>query len=148
MNESTGEIPVYVTRGLKYHTDPACRFMINGENLWDGDAEGYWHIAGGFRRTVPGVRAAAHGLGRLPCLGCVSQHLRMFPLLWGQTFGHRAVDQYALDNRTDGVRRMVCERCIVWSPLDGGLWMGVPVTWPCTTWSVLNRTTPPGDHSP
>lgn len=142
MNENTDTTKVWITRGTKYHTDPACPLMRGGENLWDSDHEENWHIAGSFRREVPNVRAASHGLGRLPCLGCVPAELRMLPLLWGETFDHRAIDLYESDN-IHGVHRLVCERCVVWNKLADGLYMGVPVSWPCSTYTVLNRASPP-----
>lgn len=140
---------VYLTRGTKYHLDPACPLMVNGENLWDSDSEGWFHFAGSYRRQEPNATRAAM-CGKLPCLHCVPAEQRAFPPLYGQDFGHRPITGSAL-----GVRGtfQVCARCHV---RQGHCWLDewetphysayyVSVRWPCTSAIVLGLAERPVD---
>lgn len=118
---------VYVTHGRKYHADEACPGMTNGENLWDFDGEDWSWTAGAFRRTVDSAQNAA-ACGKLPCLGCVPTEQRIFPPLYGQTFGHAPVDLSG---------ELFCRRCRDRGiDEDGDPW-NYPTLWPCTTATVL-----------
>ncbi|MFD4968905.1 hypothetical protein [Streptomyces sp. NPDC058424] len=129
---------VYATRGRKYHTDPKCPLMINGEYLWDGDGEDWLHIAGSYRREDPTPQYAAMR-GKLPCLHCVPESLRVFPPLYGQDFGHKPTDEYAgTPEGYRGATHIVCARCMTWTRWpDVGLSVGARVSWPCTSALVL-----------
>lgn len=129
---------VYVTHGTKYHLDSACPRMTAGEDLWDGDSEDWWHNSGSFRREVDTVRTAAY-LGKLPCLFCTDKATRVFPPLYGQTFGHEPIDEYQGTPEGDlGVTHMACKRCKVWTHWKSvGFWIGTRVSWPCTSAVVL-----------
>lgn len=127
----------YVTRGRKYHTDPKCPRMLNGENLWDfeGDIDygGGW-TAGTYRREDPSPQHAAMR-GKLPCLHCVPADERVFPPLYRQTFGHHPVIGF-VDGRA---LNQVCARCYTVNP-RGPRFFGTarePVRWPCTSAVVL-----------
>lgn len=124
----------YVTRGTAYHVDAHCPLMLNGEALWDGDGEDYWHIMGSFRREVSGPQYAAM-CGKWPCLHCVPAELRIFPPLYGQTFGHKPITGF-IDGR--GLTS-VCARCFI--PCDGrhiGCYDGgYRIQWPCMSAVVL-----------
>lgn len=137
--------PVYVTHGRKYHTDANCPLMVNGEYLhdWDGDIDyGGGFTAGSYRRENPSPQFAAMR-GKLPCLRCVPADHRVFPPLYGQTFGHKPVIGFT-DGRGLG---QVCARCFTINPL-GPRHFGTRkecVRWPCTSAIVLGltpRTTP------
>lgn len=115
-------IPTYITHGRKYHVDPACPRMIHGEELHDCEGDPDWgydgFTAGSYRREDPSPEFAAMR-GKLPCLGCVPAKQRVFPPLYGQTFGHEPMDIYT--NRK--LRAVECFRC--------------RVPWPCTSAVVL-----------
>lgn len=110
---------VYVTRGRKYHMVEDCHLMHSGEDLWDGDSEGYWHNSGSFRREVETVQEAVM-CGKLPCLSCVPVEYRKFPPLYRQTFGHEPVEVPI----PGGPHVVECARC------SG-------VEWPCSSAVVL-----------
>lgn len=139
----------YVTHGRKYHVDPACPRMIHGEELhdWDGDDYGGGFCAGSYRREDPSPQYAAMR-GKLPCLGCVPAELRVFPPLYGQTFGHEPVDlgtvihenwtkHSACQSCRARTTALVCARCIEVDP--NRMWRipAHPVHWPCTSAIVL-----------
>jgi hypothetical protein len=131
----------FVTHGRKYHVDPACPRMLQGEYLhdWEGDIDyGGGFTAGTYRREDPSPQYAA-SRGKLPCLHCVPQEQRVFPPLYGQTFGHQPVDEYAgTPEGSRGVTRIVCARCTTWTRWrDVGLSVGARVSWPCTSAVVL-----------
>lgn len=128
----------YVTHGRKYHTDPNCPRMINGENFhdWEGDIDyGGGFTAGSYRREDPSAHHAAMR-GKLPCLGCVPPAHRVFPPLYGQTFGHEpvwadrgsCVVAAGACNCPYHDEYLACDRC---RP------DGQPVPWPCTSAIVL-----------
>jgi len=129
---------VHVTHGRKYHIDNECPLMNTGEDLWDFDGDAWGHTSGAYRRRVATVTDAAY-LGKLPCLHCVPVGHRVFPPLYGQTFGHEPVDEYDGTPEGDkGVTRTVCARCMTWNRWkDVSLWAGSRVTWPCTSAVVL-----------
>lgn len=118
---------VYVTRGRKYHLDSTCPLMTAGEDLWDGDSEGWWHTSGSYRREVDSTRSAAY-LGKLPCLHCVPDADRVFPPLFGQTFGHQGA---VLDGD------VFCVRCRNRGIDDNGDPWSYPTLWPCTSAVIL-----------
>lgn len=129
---------VYVTHGRKYHTDPACPRMINGENFhdWEGDIDyGGGFTAGTYRREDPSPQYAAMR-GKLPCLGCVPAEERVFPPLYGQDFGHEPFEY-------DGVP--ICARCYTTEArcsIDAfdaphRQIVRVVVLWPCTSAIIL-----------
>ncbi|MFB6955506.1 hypothetical protein ACFCYB_00360 [Streptomyces sp. NPDC056309] len=132
---------VYATRGRKYHADPKCPLMINGEYLWDGDGEDWLHIAGSYRREDPSPQYAAMR-GKLPCLHCVPAEHRAFPPLYRQDFGHKPVTGIAPEGRA---LTSVCARCrtrqvYCWLNEWGAPHRGVrtvSVRWPCTSAIVL-----------
>jgi hypothetical protein len=119
----------YVTHGRKYHTDPACPRMIHGEELHDceGDDYGGWFSAGSYRREDPNPEYAAMR-GKLPCLGCVPVEQRVFPPLYGQTFGHKPVEVWGEQCCAVCRDRGIDE--------DGDPWIH-PTIWPCTSAIVL-----------
>jgi hypothetical protein len=127
----------YVTRGTAYHVSAHCPLMLNGEALWDGDGEDYFHIMGSFRREVASPQYAAM-CGKWPCLHCVPAEQRVFPPLYGQTFGHEPWF-VCLPDFTKGYG---CARCRVrvrvpnWSG-DGWHHETHAVPWPCTSAVVL-----------
>ncbi|MGW1039862.1 hypothetical protein [Streptomyces sp. NPDC002547] len=119
----------YVTRGRKYHTDPDCPRMLHGEYLhdWEGGEYGGGFTAGSYRREDPTPLYAAMR-GKLPCLHCVTAEHRVFPPLYGQTFGHEPIVSFT-DGRALG---RVCTRCTTHT--STGVW---GVRWPCTSAIVL-----------
>ncbi|MEU5476703.1 hypothetical protein [Streptomyces mirabilis] len=127
----------YVTHGRKYHTDPDCPRMLGGEYLHDWDGDGHYDTgftAGSYRIADPSAQYAAMR-GKLPCLHCVPAELRVFPPLYGQTFGHRPVIGF-IDGRA---LTRVCARCHTLRP-NGPRFFGTakePVRWPCTSAHVL-----------
>ena len=132
---------VYVTGGRKYHTDERCPLMLNGENLWDGDGEDWSHFAGSFRVEDSSPQYAAMR-GKLPCLHCVPVGLRVFPPLYGQTFGHRPVTGIAPEGRGLVQVCVSCRTREISSWLDGRgrpyrTVRTVSVRWPCTSALVL-----------
>jgi hypothetical protein len=145
----------YVTHGTKYHTDADCPLMVGGEGLWQNasDADDYpWH-PGTYRITDRSPEYAAMR-GKLPCLHCVPAELRVFPPLYGQTFGHEPVSNDA-DYWGETVDDPpVCARCrrrvrrwtsysngyderagVIWE--EGWISYEVAVLWPCTSAIVL-----------
>ena len=145
----------YVTHGRKYHLDPACPRMLNGEGLhdWEGNDYGGGFFAGSYRREDPDPQYAA-ARGKLPCLGCVPVSERVYPPLYGQTFGHEPVaeDREFFGETPDNPP--VCARCSrwisAWAPVvigqecDGRVitrdeWIRyeVSVLWPCASAVVL-----------
>lgn len=123
----------YMTRGIKYHLSGECPRMINGESLWDGDGEDDFHFAGAYRHegASPALAAAR---GKLPCLYCVPEDQRVFPPLYGQTFGHVPVTGISLFDCAG----QVCARCTedVWFGDEPHL-QPMRVEWPCTSAVVL-----------
>ncbi|GGU52265.1 hypothetical protein [Streptomyces lavendofoliae] len=118
--------PTYITHGRKYHVDPACPRMIHGEELHDCEGDSDWgyggFTAGSYRREDPSPEFAAMR-GKLPCLGCVPPEQRVFPPLYGQTFGHEPF-------LYDGVP--ICRRCFIEHRS-----FREAVAWPCTSAVVL-----------
>ncbi|MFM9616800.1 hypothetical protein ACKI14_02420 [Streptomyces turgidiscabies] len=133
----------YVTHGRKYHLDPACPRMLNGEGLhdWEGDDYGGGFFAGSYRREDPDPQYAA-ARGKLPCLGCVPTSERVYPPLYGQTFGHEPWFT-CLPDFTKGyacARCRVRARCVtVGSPEDDPHFHMEThaIPWPCTSAVVL-----------
>ncbi|PWG13929.1 hypothetical protein DF268_08670 [Streptomyces sp. V2] len=127
----------YVTHGRKYHVDPACPRMIHGEDLHDCEGDDGWgaFTAGTYRREDPDPQHAAMR-GKLPCLHCVPAELRVFPPLYGQTFGHEpewadfgtCVINVGACNCPRHDEGQACTRCRRDSR---------PVRWPCTSAIVL-----------
>lgn len=99
---------VYTTHGRKYHADAACPLMVGGEMLWDA---GY-----------------AAACGKLPCLRCIPAALRVFPPLYGQTFGHEPV--FIMGDH-------FCARCRTRDHDEYGDPRSYPTLWPCTSAVVL-----------
>jgi hypothetical protein len=128
----------YVTHGRKYHLDPACPRMINGEDLHDCEGDDGWggFTSGTYRREDPSPEYAA-ARGKLPCLGCVPVGERVYPPLYGQAFGHEPWGPY------DGV--LICARCYTTATRCSVDAFEVPhrtrarevVPWPCTSAIVL-----------
>ncbi|MEU2426946.1 hypothetical protein ABZ619_39040 [Streptomyces sp. NPDC007851] len=124
---------VIVTRGRKYHADRTCPRLVQGEYLWDFDSDDY--PAKSLRRREPNPQRAAM-CGKLPCLYCVPAELRVFPPLYGQTFGHEPFVY-------DGVP--ICRRCYVdvtHCSIDAfeqprPVRVRETVPWPCTSALVL-----------
>jgi hypothetical protein len=141
-------IDAHITHGTKYHTDSKCPAMIHGELLHDWESDDY---AGGFLagsyRIVTNVNDATMR-GKLPCLHCVPAELRVFPPLYGQTFGHEPValgvviheawtNHSACTECKARTTPLVCARCMEFD--DSGMWRipAHPVHWPCTSAIVL-----------
>lgn len=123
---------VFVTHGLKYHTDAQCPRMIHGEELHDCDSDEYggsW-FAGGYRSEVSSPQLAA-ARGKLPCLGCVPADQRVFPPLYGQTFGHEAMVVGPWEDE------QVCARCWWITRDEDGYYVNNVAAWPCTTAIIL-----------
>lgn len=126
---------VYVTRGRKYHTDAGCPLMNSGEDLWDSDSEDWSHTSGSYRRKVDSVQYAA-ACGKLPGLFCTDQHARVFPPLYGQTFGHEPTRGISLFGQAE----TVCQRCTergAWFTRGNDDFSPVHILWPCTSAVVL-----------
>ena len=141
----------YVTHGRKYHTNPACPLMINGEDLhdWGGDDYGGGFTSGAYRRDDPNPQHAAMR-GKLPCLHCVPAELRVFPPLYGQTFGHEPTKGISLFDQSAEVCQRCEERGVWYSHGDDEL-TPVRVPWPCTSAIVLGLVPRPaavGERGP
>jgi len=117
----------FVTHGRKYHKDEACYRMEQGENLHDYDGDDYWFHAGTYRKQVASIKEAAY-LGKLPCTHCVPVSERMFPPLYGQTFGHEPI-------LIDG--DLFCGVCRDHGVDDEGDSWSYPSLWPCMSAKVL-----------
>jgi hypothetical protein len=141
---------VIVAHGRKYHVDEACPRLVFAEYLWDfeGDPDtgrGGW-TAGSYRRREASPERAAM-CGKLPCLYCVPAELRVFPPLYGQTFGHEPV----IVPNMFGVDETVCQRCT-----ERGFWYSrgaeepkpVRTLWPCTSALVLGLVERPAVLEP
>lgn len=112
----------YLTRGRKYHQDPACHLMNGGEDLhWTDERE-----SGIYRRQTESPATAA-AYGKYPCLYCVPAFERVLPE--ADDHGHEPV---SLMRDGFGTHPPVCVRCNVVrrSYLEA-------VAWPCTSATVL-----------
>lgn len=122
----------YVTRGRKYHANPDCPRMVGGEGLWlnNGAADGWPRQPGTYRSEEHSSDHAAMR-GKMPCLYCIPAEARVFPPLYGQTFGHEPFE-------CDGVP--ICARCFI----QHRGWREA-IAWPCASAVVLGlapRNTP------
>ena len=129
-------------QGRKYHGDPDCRGLENGQALWDGDEPGYpigGPYGGGYAVVVTGEQEAYYRDCKRPCLMCLPGGRA--PFRSSADFGHRPA-QHIVQGRVLGE---VCVRCRivhwrdVWE-VDGDVIRAEAlqlVKWPCTSALVL-----------
>ena len=143
-----GSDPVYATGGGRhFHEFPDCQALESGRMVHVcrcGD------LLCGCATGQP-VKPCAMSLSDasmkrlIPCETCYPGFQGIaVQLPADEDFGHRPIDEYA--NGPEGVSRMACDRCVIWSPVKveipktgtEEIWLiGSRVLWPCMSATIL-----------